>query len=94
MTKKHVPGKKKGDVMVYALSTCVWCRKTKELLNSLGVDYYYTDVDTVEESNEREKIKKEISKWNPSGAFPTIVVNNKECIVGFDEPKIKEILGK
>jgi glutaredoxin len=93
MTKKHVPGKNKGDVMVYALSTCIWCRKVKELLNSLGVDYYYTDVDTVEETAEKERIKQEINKWNSSGSFPTIVVNNKECIVGFDESKIKETLG-
>jgi len=31
--------------MLYALSTCVWCKKTKELLASLGVDHSYVFVD-------------------------------------------------
>jgi glutaredoxin len=58
------------------------------------VEYDYIDVDLVEESTEKEKITKEIGKWNPSLSFPTIVVNNKLCISGFDEAKIKETLGK
>ena len=45
MAKKHVPGRNAGKVMLYALSTCVWCNKTKKLLNELGVEYDYTDVD-------------------------------------------------
>ena len=41
--KKHMKGKKKGDVLVYALSTCIWCKKTKEYLSSKDVafDYIY-----------------------------------------------------
>jgi ferredoxin-thioredoxin reductase catalytic subunit len=49
MAMEHVVGKKKGDVKLYALSTCVWCKKTKQLLNELGVDYHYTFVDLLPE---------------------------------------------
>jgi len=45
MEMKHVEGENKGKVILYALSTCVWCKKTKRLLNQLGVDYYFIDVD-------------------------------------------------
>ena len=32
MAVNHVAGRNKGKVMLYALSTCGWCAKTKELL--------------------------------------------------------------
>ncbi|MFQ5905703.1 MAG: glutaredoxin family protein [bacterium] len=45
MGVEHVEGKKKGDVLLYALSTCGWCRKTKRLLEKLRVEYDYVYVD-------------------------------------------------
>ena len=41
----HVEGTDKGRVVLYALSTCQWCRKVKDLLKELGIDFYYIDVD-------------------------------------------------
>ena len=88
MEMKHVEGKKAGHVMMYALSTCGWCKKTKRLLNDLGVEYHYTDVDLLE-GKERRKAMAEMERWNPRGTFPTLVVEGK-CIVGFNEDEIKE----
>lgn len=88
---KHVPGRDKGKIMLYALSTCIWCRKTKELLERLGVQYDYIYVDLLEGAD-KEKIKKEIEKWNPACSFPTIVFNDEKCIVGFKENEIKAML--
>uniref|UniRef100_A0A7V0Z3R9 Glutaredoxin family protein n=1 Tax=candidate division WOR-3 bacterium TaxID=2052148 RepID=A0A7V0Z3R9_UNCW3 len=93
MEIKHITGKNRGKIMLYALSTCIWCRKTKNLLNQLGVEYSYIDVDLLD-SDEKEKIKKEIEKWNPACSFPTIVINDEKCIVGFKENEIKELLKK
>ncbi len=93
MDIKHVPGKSKGKIMLYALSTCGWCKKTKKLFDSLGIEYHYIDVDLVE-GEEKESVRKEIMRWNPRGSFPTIVVNDQICIVGYDEKKINEVIGK
>jgi hypothetical protein len=42
----HVSGKdNKHKVVLYALSTCGWCRRTKELLVEEGVDHELIDVD-------------------------------------------------
>jgi len=90
---KHVPGKKAGDVELYALSTCGWCRKTKELLDSLGVEYDYVYVDLVE-GEEADEVSKKLEKLNPSGSFPTICIDKKKVIVGFQEEKIREALKK
>ena len=45
MSVEHVAGKNVGKIMLYALSTCGWCRKTRDLLESLGVEYDYVYVD-------------------------------------------------
>jgi glutaredoxin len=87
----HVDGKNKGKIMLYALSTCMWCKKTKKLLDDLGVEYNFIYVDYLE-GEERDKTRREIMKWNPRGSFPTMVINDKECIVGFKKDKIKEAL--
>lgn len=92
MDMKHVAGKDRGKIVLYALSTCVWCKKTKKLLNNLGIAYNYIDVDLLSEK-EKEKAKQEITRWNPRCSFPTIVVNDDACVVGYDEEKIREVLG-
>jgi glutaredoxin-like protein NrdH len=88
----QVPGKDKGKVMLYALSTCIWCRKTKQLLDDLGVAYCYHDVDLLGEA-ERAEIEAELERWNPGGSFPTIVLNGEKCIIGYQEDQVKQELG-
>ena len=86
---RHIEGKNKGDVKLFALSTCIWCGKTKKLLSELGVEYDCIDVDLLDNDDQQEALK-EIRKYNPSGGFPTMVIDGKECIVGFDESKIRD----
>ena len=88
----HIDGKHKKNVMLYALSTCIWCRKTKMLLNELGVAYDYVDVDLLD-TEEQDNVANIIRKFNPSGGFPTIIIDDSDCIQGFNEEKIKEVLG-
>lgn len=92
METKHVDGDDKGRVMLYALSTCVWCKKTKELLQELKVDFDYVDVDRLN-AEDKSRAVEEIKKWNPPCSFPSLVVDDKYCIVGFDEAKIRERFG-
>jgi glutaredoxin-like protein NrdH len=93
MNIEKVEGAKKADIMLYALSTCGWCKKAKEYLNSLGVAYRYVFVDLLPEPDKNKAVA-EITKWNPSCSFPTIVVDNKRCIIGFKPEELKEIAGK
>ncbi len=93
MTIVHVAGKKKGQVMLYALSTCGWCKKTKALLNELGVEYDYIDVDLLQ-GEEQSAVIKEVTKFNPDCNFPTLVIDSKKCIVGFKEHDIRKALKK
>ncbi len=91
MKIEHVPGRNAGKLMLYALSTCIWCKKTKQLLNDLGVEYDYVFVDLLQGQDRDEAIAL-IQKWNPDLSFPTLIVNDKRSIVGFKESDIKEVL--
>ena len=93
MSVVHVPGAKSADIMLYALSTCGWCQRTKKLLDDLGVAYDYEYVDHLQ-GEEREEAIQKVTVWNPSCSFPTLVINNEKCIVGYQEHEIREALGK
>lgn len=89
---KHVDGDDKAHLMLYALSTCIWCKRTKLFLQQHGIGYDYVDVDGLE-GDERQKTLDEIRRWNPRCSFPSLVVNDEKCVVGFDEDKIREAVG-
>ncbi len=86
---KHVEGKDKGNLKLFALSTCIWCGKTKKLLSEIGVGYDYVDVDLLDYEDQQTAVG-EVRKYNPGGGFPTLIIDDKDCIVGFDEEKIRE----
>ena len=91
MKLEHVDGKDKGRIILYALSTCQWCRMTRDLLSSLGVKYEYVYVDLLR-GQDREQAINEVKSLNPSISFPTVVIGDK-AIVGFKEKEIREALG-
>lgn len=86
----HINGTDKGSIRLFALSTCIWCKKTKQLLDKLHVAYDFVYVDLLE-GEKKDEVMKEIGKWNPRRSFPTVVING-QCIVGFKEDDIREKL--
>ncbi|KPJ53076.1 glutaredoxin [candidate division TA06 bacterium DG_24] len=92
MKATHVKGKDRGHIFLFALSTCGWCRKTKRLLQNLGVAYEYIDVDLLK-GKEKTEAEKEMRRWSPRTSFPTLVINDEKSVVGFDEARIREAIG-
>lgn len=87
-----VPGKnKKHEVLMYAISTCVWCKQTKKFLKDNNIEYKYTDVDLCNEED-REKVRKDILNKGGSLSYPAIIIDNKILINGFRTDKIREVL--
>ncbi len=89
----HVSGTKSRQIMLYALSTCGWCHKAGKLLDELGVEYDYVYVDQLDDDEKKNAVKS-VKSWNPYRSFPTIVVDNKSCIVGYREEDIRKAVGK
>jgi glutaredoxin-like protein NrdH len=90
MNFEHVSGKDKGKITLYALSTCIWCRKTRELLSQLGIAFDFIYVDLLK-GEDKSKAVEIVKHYNSSVSFPTLVIGEKS-IVGFREKEITEAL--
>ena len=87
-----VPGENnKHRVLMYAISTCAWCKLTKSFLKDNNIEYEYVDVD-LSSREDREKIRREILKRGGSLSYPAIIVDDKILINGFRRDEIKETL--
>lgn len=88
-----VNGKKKNHkVFMYALSTCVWCKRTKQFLKDNDVEFEYVDLDLCSDED-HEKIQKDITKRGGELIYPTIIVDDKTLITGYKLDKISRVLG-
>jgi glutaredoxin-like protein NrdH len=80
----------KRNITLYALSTCVWCKRTKRLLDNLGVNYATIYVDLLSREDE-EEVDRLLAGLNPEGTFPVLVIDDgKEVICGYEPDKIRE----
>jgi len=89
---ERVGGEDRGEITLYALSTCVWCHKTKKLLQDLGAEFRYVYVDLLEGAD-RDKTLEEVKRHNPNITFATTVIDGEKSIIGFKEREMKEALG-
>jgi glutaredoxin len=85
-------GNKKHKILIYALSTCAWCKMTKRFFKDSDIAFEYVDVDLTNDED-HEKIRKDIEKRGAPPTFPTIIVDDKTVITGFRKDLIKEALG-
>jgi len=79
-------------IVLFSLSTCPACKKTKDLLNKCGVDYLSVDLDVID-IDSREKLLEKVRQYNPRETFPTLVIDGgKNVIVGFNDEELKDAL--
>jgi glutaredoxin-like protein NrdH len=88
-----VSGKKNiHKVALFALSTCVWCKMTKEFLKENEVEFEYVDVDLASDEDKRQ-IHWTIQNKGGSLSYPTAIIDDKVLITGFRKDQLKEALG-
>ena len=75
----------KSPVTIYSTPTCHFCHAAKDFFTANGVAF--TDYNV---GSDLEKRKEMIEKSGQMGV-PVITVG-KDLIVGFDEPKLRELL--
>ena len=78
-------------VLLYALSTCIWCKKTRQFLEDEGLAFDFIYVDLVA-PDERREIRSRIREMTSSTSFPATVIDEDECIIGYKPERIKELL--
>jgi len=84
--------KSQHRVVLYALSTCAWCKRTKQFLKENDVEYEYVDVDLCEEED-KQKVREHIQSKGGPLSYPTMIVDDNVLITGFRTDKIREALG-
>ena len=88
-----VPGKYKGHkVLIYAISTCIWCKRAKKFLRDQDIEYKYVDIDQCN-VEDRSKIKNDILARGGQLVYPTIIIDDKILINNFRIDKIRNALG-
>jgi len=93
MQFSKVSGKNNSHkVTIYALSTCVWCKLTKQFLSDNGVEYEFVDVDLLGPEDKAKAHEAILSKGGTL-AYPTTIVDDKIVINGFRKDQLKEALG-
>jgi glutaredoxin len=78
------------EVTVYALSTCPWCRKTKQWFDDSKIPYEAVDVDKLPD-DEQDAVADKAYELSGGRRFPVVVING-EVIVGFSPDKFLEHL--
>ncbi|RMF90619.1 MAG: glutaredoxin family protein [Methanobacteriota archaeon] len=78
-------------IKAYTLSTCIYCRMLKDFLNEQGIPFEYVDVDLLE-GEERSAALDEAYSHCPGCGFPITVIGDV-VVAGFDEPRLREVLG-
>ena len=77
-------------VTIYSTPTCQFCLMAKEFFKKNNVEF--TDYNVAENDAKREEM---IQKTGQMGV-PVIVVgegDGEKIVIGFDQPKLKELLG-
>ena len=94
MNPVKVEGKRsEPKLFLYTLSTCGWCKKTKELLKENGMAYEYVDVDKVTKDEQKEVIA-DLKERDVPLAFPVIIVDDEQVISGFKKQAIEEAIAR
>ena len=78
------------EIEFYGLSTCMWCKKTKAILDEKNIEYTCTFMNELEDK-EKERIREIVKKYNPAVTFPTVKIGDK-VIIGHHPEQLEEAL--
>ena len=92
MQTVKIPGSNNmHNILLYALSTCGWCKRAKQFLKDNDVEYEYIDVDLCS-MEDKQKIRQDIQSRGGTLAYPTVIIDNKLLLTGAPQDKLKEVL--
>jgi len=78
-------------VSMYTLSTCPWCRKTKNFFKERNMQFEFVDYDLADEPTQ-EKIADEMMRYADHIAFPFVRIGN-DVVIGYNPEKYERLIG-
>lgn len=83
--KAKAEGKTPKRVTVYSTPTCSWCNTLKSWLRKNGIPF--TDIDVSRDANAAQEL---VKRTGQQGVPQTEI--NGQWVIGFDQPKLKQLL--
>lgn len=80
-----------GEIRVFALSTCAFCKKALKYLRDNSIKFMYIYVDDLEPGNKQELKDKLKETYKQDVGFPFMIINGDQVIVGFKEDEYKTL---
>ena len=77
-------------VSMYTLSTCPWCRKTKQFFNQHHIPFEFVDYDLADETTQ-DKIMRELDAEGVKG-FPFVRIGD-QTVEGYQPERFEKLLG-
>jgi glutaredoxin len=77
-------------VSMYTLSTCPWCRKTKQFFTKHNIPFDFIDYDLADEETQ-ERIMRELDAEGANG-FPFVRIDD-DVVEGYRPDRYTELLG-
>ena len=79
-------------IFMFAISTCMWCKRGKRWLEENGYSYSYLDIDKLD-VKVKDKLKADIKGvFGVRPRFPFVVINNTEWNSGYNPDVWKEMI--
>ncbi len=93
LTFQRVAGNEQRRIRMLALSTCGFCRKGQEFLESRGLAYEYIHLDTVDPELKAAAKAEFKQRFGVSLSYPALVIDDETQIVGYVRRQWEELLG-
>jgi glutaredoxin len=77
-------------IMMYTLSTCPWCKKTKSFFAERNIPFEFIDYDKASKE-EQQKIREVCSSHGEGIAFPFVIIG-EDVVVGYNPQKYMKLL--
>lgn len=78
-------------VKIYALSTCLWCNRTKKFFEERKIPFDCVEYDKADET-EQERIMTEMREKGGGGSFPCVCIGS-DVVQGYEPDEFERLLG-
>ena len=89
----EVEGENMSDqnVIIFTLSTCMWCKKCKRFLTDKNVKYKYIDLDKISHGDKSKILDYLKTTYETRVSYPFLVCDAGH-VVGYDPNKYMELM--
>ena len=84
--------KDQREIIIFTLSTCMWCKKCKRWLNERNIKYRYIDMDKIQYSQKSEILNYLQKNYQQRISYPYMVCDKNDVVVGYNPGKYEELM--